>query len=120
MRGRNEGADTLSFIDKKDIPSERWKDVAHSRIVCNVRPQKAEVNRTQLTFGRQNLDVPMDCGTPTASLLTIKLLLNSVISTPNARFMTIDIKDFYLTTPLERPEYLRMKLSYFPDDVIEH
>ena len=34
--------------------------------------------------------------------------------------MTIDIKDFYLNTPLERPEYLRMKLSYFPEDVIEH
>ena len=29
MPGRNEGTATLSFIDKKDIPSERWKDVAH-------------------------------------------------------------------------------------------
>ena len=34
--------------------------------------------------------------------------------------MAIDLKDFYLNTPMERPEYLRMKLSYFPDDVIEH
>ena len=34
--------------------------------------------------------------------------------------MTIDIKDFYLNTPLERPEYLRMKLSYFPEDAVEH
>ena len=34
--------------------------------------------------------------------------------------MAIDIKDFYLNMPLERPEFLRMKLSYFPDDVIEH
>ena len=94
MPGRNEGTNTLSFIDKKDIPSTRWNDVAHSRIVCNVRLQNEEVNRTRLTFGGQNLDVPMDCGTPTASLLTIKLLLNSVISTPGARFMTLDIKDF--------------------------
>ena len=97
MPDRNEGTDTLSFIDKKDIPSERWKDVAHSRIVCNVRPQKEEVNRTRLTFGGQNLDVPMDCGTPMASLLTIKLLLNSVISTPDERFMTIDIKKIIST-----------------------
>ena len=120
MPGRNEGTNTLSFVDKAEIPSERWKDVAHSQIVCNVRPQKEEVNRTRLTYGGQNLDVPMDCGTPTASLLTIKLLLNSVVSTPGVCFMTIDIKDFYLNTPLERPEYLRMKLSYFPDDVVQH
>ena len=42
------------------------------------------------------------------------------MSTPGVRFVTIDIKDFYLNTPLYRPEYLRMKLSYFPEDVIEH
>ena len=58
------------------------------------RPQKEEVNRTRLTYGGQKLDVPMDYGTPTADLLTIKLMLKSVISTPGSRFMTIDIKDF--------------------------
>ena len=34
--------------------------------------------------------------------------------------MAIDIKDLYLNTSLERPEYLRMKLIHFPDDVIEN
>ena len=48
------------------------------------------------------------------------LLLNSVIFTRGARFMTIDIKDFYLNTPMERPGYLQMKMTNFPDDVIEH
>ena len=62
----------------------------------------------------------MDNGTPTADLLTVKLHLNSVISTPGARFMGIDIKNFYLNTPMDRPEYLKMKLDNFPDDVIEH
>ena len=33
--------------------------------------------------------------------------------------MTLDIKNFYLNTPLARYEYLRLKLSNFPDDVIE-
>ena len=66
--------------------------MAHSRIVCNVQPQKEDVNRTRLTYEGQNLDVPLDCRTLTADLLTIKLLLNSVISTSGARFMTIDIK----------------------------
>ena len=34
--------------------------------------------------------------------------------------MCIDIKDFYLSTPMDRPEYLRMKLVHFPQDVIDH
>ena len=62
----------------------------------------------------------MDCSTPTADLLTVKLLLNSVISTPGAKFMTLDIKDFYLDIPMEHHEFLRMKIDYFPQDVIDH
>jgi hypothetical protein len=42
-------------------------------------------------------------------------MLNSVISTQGARFMTLDIKNFYLNTPMERYEYVRIKL----DDVLE-
>jgi hypothetical protein len=51
-----------------------------------------------------------DCGTPTADLLTVKLMLNSIISTPNAKFMTINLKDYYLLTPISQYEYFRMKL----------
>ena len=74
----------------------------------------------RLTIDGSRINIDMDCGTPTASLLTVKMLLNSVISTKGAKFMTIDIKYFYLNTPMERPEYLRMKMANFPDDVIEH
>ena len=54
---------------------------------------------------------PEDCGTPTADLLTVKLLLNIVISTDGARFMILDISNFYLMNPLKRKEYVKMKLS---------
>ena len=73
--------------------------MVYYRIVCNVRPQKAETNRTRLTFGENNISVDMDCGTPTADLLTVTLLLNSVLSTPGTKFTTLDIKDFYQNTP---------------------
>ena len=53
-------------------------------------------------------------------MLTVKVLLNSVISTPGAKFMTIDIKNFYLCTPMERPEFMRLKLADMPDDVVTH
>ena len=31
----------------------------------------------------------------------------------------MDLKDFYLNTPLDRPEFLRMTLEYFLDNVIK-
>ena len=33
--------------------------------------------------------------------------------------MTIDIKNFYLNTPMERFEYMRLKLSDVPEDFVE-
>ena len=33
--------------------------------------------------------------------------------------MTLDIKDFYLNTPMERYEYMRLRLADIPKDVIE-
>ena len=46
----------------------------------------------------------------TAKMLVAKLLFNSVISTHGAHFMTMDIANFYLMTPLKRPEYIKIKL----------
>eukprot|EP00804_Cyclotella_cryptica_P008968 CCRYP_012064-RI/>CCRYP_012064-RI protein AED:0.45 eAED:0.45 QI:0/-1/0/1/-1/0/1/0/124 len=51
-------------------------------------------------------------------MLTTKVLLNSVISTKGARFMTIDIRDFYLNTPMVHPEYMHLKVSDIPDHII--
>jgi hypothetical protein len=44
--------------------------------------------------------------TPTSDLSAVKLLLNSIISTPGTRFATFDLKDFYLGTPMMRKEYM--------------
>ena len=33
--------------------------------------------------------------------------------------MTIDIKDFYLNTPMSRYEYMRLKLSDLPEDFVK-
>jgi hypothetical protein len=48
----------------------------------------------------------------------VKTLFNSIVFTPNAKFMTIDIKDFYLMTPMSCYEYFRMKLELISQDVI--
>ena len=120
MDGHVKGTDTMFSINKHQVPLDRWKDMAYGRIVCNERPQKLEVNRTRITVGGDKINYPDDCGTPTADLMLVKLLLNSVFSTPNAKFMTLDVKNFYLNTPLRRYEYFKMKIDLFPADVIDY
>lgn len=46
-------------------------------------------------------------------------MLNSVLSMPNARWMMVDIRNFYVNMPLKKYEYLKLRLSDLPDDVIE-
>ena len=96
--------ETIFFLTKPEIPEERRKDITYGRIVCTYRSEKKDPNRTRITMGGNLVNYPDDCGTPTADLLTVKLMLNSIISTPNSKFMTIDLKDFYLLTPMSRYE----------------
>ena len=99
---------------------EQERDIMYGRIVCNYREDKAEPNCTLLTMGGGGLvNYPDDFGTPTINLLTVKLLLNSIILTPMARFMTVDIKIFYLNTPLKWYKYLCLKVDDIPEDVRE-
>jgi hypothetical protein len=57
----------------------------------------------------------------TANLTTAKILLNSVLSTPGAKYMTGDLKDFDLNTPMECYEYVRLPIEVIPPiSIIEH
>jgi hypothetical protein len=47
-------------------------------------------------------------GTPTADMTLVKILLNSVIFTKDASCVTLDIKDFYLNTPMKRYKYMHL------------
>jgi hypothetical protein len=118
IKGRVKATDTIKFIRKGDIPPDRLKDVTYLKFVCQVRTEKEEPNRTQATFGGNLIHYPDDVGTPTADLLLIKIFLNSVISTAGAKFATADLSNFYLCTPMPRPEFGRVKLSDIPDEII--
>ena len=47
----------------------------------------------------------------------VKILIHLVIS-DNANWLTIDTKDFYLNTPLPRPEYLRIPSKFLTPTII--
>ena len=116
--GRIKGTNTIKFVHKRDVPKARMKDVTYGQFVCTVRPEKAERNRTRFTVGGDRINYPGEVATPTAEMLVAKMLFNSVISTKGAKFMTMDISNFYLMTPLSRPEYIRIKLTDIPDEII--
>jgi hypothetical protein len=119
IKGRVKATDTIRFIRKSEIPHDRLKDVTYIKFVCQVRTEKDEPNRTRATFGGNLIHYPDDVGTETADLLLIKIFLNSVISTPGARFATADLSNFFLCTPMPRPEFGRVKLSDIPEEIIE-
>ena len=110
---------TIAFVAKHQIPHWRRKEITYGRIIYDYRSEKADPNRTRITVGGYRINYPGDCGTPTADLITVTLLLNSIVSTMGAKFMTIDIKDVYLMTPMDRPKYFRMKLELFPQEIIK-
>ena len=111
------GSNTIFFIRRNQVPADRT--VTYGRIVCTIRPQKEETHRTRLTVGGNLIDYPYDVSTPTADITTAKIMFNSVLSTPDAKFMGLDIKDFYLNTEMERYEYMRMPIDIIPQEIID-
>ncbi len=97
---------TIELIFQHKVPTERIKYVTYGQFVCTVRPDKAEPNQTRFTVGGDRINYPGEVTTPTMEMLVAKMLFNSVISTKGARFMTMDISNFYLMTPLHHPEFI--------------
>ncbi len=86
----------MRFIHKHEILADRLKDVTYIKFVCTVQTEKKNPNQMQATMGGNLINYPDDVGAPTASLLLIKIFLNSVISTKGAEFANADVANFYL------------------------
>jgi hypothetical protein len=114
--GEQKGTNTMFFIPVAAIPKGR--KATYLRVVSAFRPEKSNPRRVRWTVGGDKVDYPFDVSTKTADLTTAKLLFNSVLSTPNARFMTADIKDFYLGTPMKRFEYMRIPVAMLPSAIM--
>jgi hypothetical protein len=110
-----EGTKTIEFmsIDEiKEIP--KGCIVTYARIVVDYCPQKKDPNQVRITVGGNLIDYPGEPTTRITDMITSKILWNSTLSTPNARYMCADMKNFYLCTPMDRPEYMKMKADLFP------
>jgi hypothetical protein len=61
---------------------------------------------------------PGNVSTHTAELETIKILVNSTISTPGAVFITVDVENFYLETPLDQAEYVKIPVPLILTEIM--
>ena len=107
------GTQTMKLVHPSDIPRDR--KVTYAQFVCDYIPQEEEANRCHITVERDRVDYPGDVLTKIADLTTIKCLLNSLLSKLRAQFMTANVKNFYLNTPLDRPEYMSIAVNMIPE-----
>jgi hypothetical protein len=108
---------TIRFIRRSNIP--KGQKVMYGSFVLDIKDHKEEKECTRLTVGGDQIEYPGDKSTQTAGLTTEIILINSVISTLGAKFLVIDIENFYLNTPLGRFEYMVINLSSIPQETIE-
>jgi hypothetical protein len=121
---------TIRFIRKSDVP--KGCKVTYGSFVVDIKEHKEERERTRLTVeykeeikrtkpavGGDQIEYPGEKSTRMAGSTTAKILINSVISTKWAKFLVIDIKSFYLNTPLGRFENIVINLSSLHQEIID-
>ena len=89
---------THKEIDIAKAAGHKW---TYARVVVDHRPQKEDPNRIRIAVGGNLITYQGSTSTRTVDLTTSKLLWNSVLSTKDAKYMCIDIKNFYLTAALD-------------------
>ena len=80
---------------------------AYARIASEIRVGKEDLTRVHIIVWGNLIDYCGDVGTPTADLITVKLMINHVISTSNAKFTTLDVivfKSQHSTQEIRIPE----------------
>ena len=111
-----QGTNTMEVCNKSDIPNNQ--PITYGSVVCDFKPLKVEKYRCRLVVGGDKLPYTDDAAAPAANLLETKLMLNSTISQAGSKFFGIDIKDFFLSSYMDKPEYMRLNIKDIPDDII--
>ena len=57
--------------------------------------------------------------TPPLYLTTARLHWNSVLSTSYAKYLVIDVKNFYLDNPMKKGKYYKIEIKIIPQEIID-
>ena len=86
--------------------------------MVDVRPEKEDLNRVQITASGDRLNYYGETSTEIASIETAKILITSVLSAKNEKFMSIDISNLYIQKDLKYFQYIRFHISRISQEII--
>jgi len=110
-------SETGRFIQRSEMPVGRKAAYYNPQLKIKMKNGTLQY-RVRGTIGGDHIDYPGATAAFVATLETVRVLSNAAVS-EDANIMTADIADFYLGTPLDRPEYMRIALKHVPPDIIE-
>jgi hypothetical protein len=95
------GTNAMFIMSPQDIPNiPKNRVVTYARVMVDHHPQKADPNHIRITARGNLINYPRELTTWTADITTSKLHWNSVLSTPDAKYMCLDIKISTFWPPL--------------------
>jgi hypothetical protein len=90
-----------------------------TRVVVDHHPQKEDPNCIRITAGGNLINYHGKLTTRTADITAAKLHWNSMLTTPNAKFICLDIKIIYPCAPLDRYKYMQITFAPFPPWIVK-
>ena len=111
------GTQAMTMVHPSTISQDQA--ITYASMVCDYRPLKIEAHRCRLVVGGDKLPYASDSAALAANLIESKILFNSVVSTKGAKFMTIDISNFSLSSHMQHPEYMKIHQDDIPQDILD-
>ena len=87
--------------------------------MCEVCRGKDDPNIKHIIGAGGDIYYPGYVATSVGLLELVTLMINSMIPRLVALFASFDVRSFYLDTPLESPEYVRVRLQEIPQEFID-
>jgi hypothetical protein len=115
------GTNAMSMMTHNNIAHALVENTffTYGNPVINNRPQKGFSHWIQITEGGNWINYESSAFVQTVDLDTAKLHWKSIISTALAKYMCLDIKNFYLMAALEYFECMKILLTLFPAQIVE-
>ena len=113
---------TMRFIPYHDKPPNSEKATYATFVVKIKLVEGIETLRVRCVIGGNLLNPEGERAAPTASLESVKIILNATISEHllnGAEICSVDLGDFYLMSDLPVPSYISFSLSQFTPEIIE-
>lgn len=114
------GRGVLHPIMYAAIPADRIPDI--TGFIKAVREKQSldgdKTYRVRGTADGRFVHYPGDTAAKTAEMAAVKMLLQSVAS-DGAKWLTLDISDFYIMHDLVRKEYVRIRVAEIPQEIMD-